>query len=194
MYVRLILSIKREMCVVLQDQSDEDETLSQSSSEPTQSILRSPNSSVHSANRKDTKEDTQQPEHTSGDHWEDSKDFPWSTEQTPDHPEDLSLSHTKDRTRASATAKIVETMEEHTTEGDTDVDVHEHGTPVTRQPTIDGNTHKDEPREDDKSDQRLEDEEEDDWKDTHMESEERKQNTDKTRYVALGLNIDFCQL
>lgn len=103
----------------------------------------------------------QQPEHTSGDHWENSKDFTRSTDQTPDHPEDLSLSHTKDRTWASDRANMEETMEEHTIEGDTDED----GTLVTR----------------------LEDEEEGDWKDTHMESEERNQITDTSRYVVLRI-------
>lgn len=76
-------------------------------------------------------------------------------------------------------------MEEHTIDGDTDEDVHEYGTLVAREPTIDGNTHKDKPREDEKCDQKLEVEEEDDWKDTHMESEEPEQSTDTSRCVAL---------
>lgn len=177
---------------MLQDQSDEDETLSQCSSEPAQSVIQSPNSCVHVANRNDTKEDTHQPEHMSGNRSENSEDFTLMTEQTPDEPEDLSLSHTKDRTLASATANMEGTMGEGTIEGHTDEDVREHETPVTREPTIDGN--KDKHREDERCDQRLEDEEEDDWKETHIESEERKQNTDTSRYVALlTLNIDFYQ-
>lgn len=75
-------------------------------------------------------------------------------------------------------------MEERAIEGDKDEDVHERGTLVTREPTTDGNTRKDKLREEEKCDQRLEDEEEDDRKDTHMESEERKQNTTTSRYVA----------
>lgn len=123
----------------------------------------------------------------SGDLWEESKDFTWSKELTPDHPEDLSRSHTKDRTWASATANLEESMEERTIDGDTDEDVIEYGTLVARtmEILIDGNTHKDKPREDEKCDQKLEDEEEDDWKDTHMESEEREQSTDTSRCVAL---------
>lgn len=68
-------------------------------------------------------------------------------------------------------------MEEHTTEGDTDECVREHGTLVTGEPTTE------KPREAEKCDGRFEDVEEDDWKDTHMESGEREQNTD-TRYVS----------
>lgn len=166
---------------VLQEQSEEDETLSHSSSEPTQSVLQPPNSSVHVVNRKDAKEDTQHPEHTSGDRREDLKDFTRSAEATPDHPEDLSLSHTKDRTWTSAPANMEETMEEGTIEGDTDEDVQEQWTLVEIEATISGNAHQDEPREDEKCDQTLEDEEENDWKDTHMESEGRKQNTDTSR-------------
>lgn len=76
-------------------------------------------------------------------------------------------------------------MEEHSIEGATDEDVHEYLTLAAREPTIDGNTHLDRPREDEKCDQRLEDEEEDDWKDTHMESEERERRTHTSRCVAL---------
>lgn len=161
---------------VLQDQSKEDKTRSQSSSASTQPVLQSPNSSVHVVNRKDAKENTQHPEHTSGDRWVDLTGFTWSTEQTPDQPEDLSLSHRKDRTWTSAPANMEETIEE---------DIIEVGTVVTRELTISGDTHKDEPREDEKFDQNLGDEEEEDWKDTHMESEERRQNSDTSRYVAL---------
>lgn len=83
-------------------------------------------------------------------------------------------------------------MEEDIIEVDTDENVQEQGTVVTRELTISGDTHKDEPREDKKFDQNLEDEEEDDWKDTHMESEEIRQNSDTSRYVSL--NIDFRNL
>lgn len=76
-------------------------------------------------------------------------------------------------------------MEEDIIEVDRDENVQEQGTVVTRESTISGDTHKDEPREDEKFDQNFEDEEEDDWKDTHMESEERRQNSDTSRYVAL---------
>lgn len=140
--------------VVLQGQSHENDTLSQSSSEPTQS--------VHKANKKHTKEDALEPEHTSADLWIDSKVFPWSTEKTPDHPEDSSGLLPKDRTRALAAADVEDTLEERTVKGHTSGDVREHGTVVTRA---------------------LIHRAEDDWKDTHMQSEESEQNT--SRYVAL---------
>lgn len=76
-------------------------------------------------------------------------------------------------------------MEEDIIKVDTDENVQEQGTVVARGLTISGDTHKDEPREDEKFDQNLEDEEEEDWKDTHMESEERRQKSDTSRYVAL---------
>lgn len=159
------LECKRGYLLVFQDHSEEDETLSLSSSDPPESV-QSPNASVHSsADREHTKESTQHAEDQT-DHTGDSP--PW---------------HPSGRTPAPDTEQVEEAREEKQ-KADRDEDACQHRTLFTRELVLKGNTHEEEPKRE--WDERLEDEEdEDEEKHTHMESEARAQdNTDASRYVA----------
>lgn len=148
---------------MFQDHSEEDETLSQSSSEPPESV-QSPNASVHSsADGEHTKESTRHAE-----------------DQT-DHIGDSLLWHPSGRARAPETHTLEDAREEKQ-RADRDEDACHHRTAFTRELVIKGNTPEEEPN--GEWDERLEDEEEDEEKHTPMESEARAQdNTDTSRYV-----------
>lgn len=149
---------------VFQDHSEEDETLSQSSSEPPESV-QSPNTSVHSsADGEHTKESTRHEDQT-------------------DHTGDSPLWHLSGRARAPDT-EHVEEAREGKQRADRDEDACQHRTPFKRELVIKGNAQEGEPNRE--WDERLEDEgDEDEEKHTHMESEARAQdNTDTSRYVA----------
>lgn len=151
---------------VFQDHSEEDETLSQSSSEPPESV-QSPNASVHSsADGEHTKESTRHEDQTN-------------------HTGDSPLWHPSGRARAPDTKHVEEPREEkQRADRDEDEDACQHRTPFTRGLVVKGNAHEEEPNRE--WDERLEDEEdEDEEKHTHMESEARAEdNTDTSRYVA----------
>lgn len=150
---------------MFQDHSEEDETLSQSSSEPPESV-QSPNTSVHSsADGEQTKESTR--------HAEDQ------TNLTGDSP----LSHQSGRARAPDTEHVEKAREEQQ-RADREEDACQRRTPFTRELVIKENAHEEEPNRE--WDERLEDEEdEDEEKHIHMESEASAQdNTDTSRYVA----------
>lgn len=150
---------------MFQDHSEEDETLSQSSSEPPESV-QSPNTSVHSsADGEHTKESTRHAE-----------------DQT-DHTGDSPLWNPSGRARAPDTVHVEEAREEKQ-RADRDEDTRQRRTPCTRELVIKGNAHEEEPNRE--WDERLEDEEgEDEEKHTNMESEARAQdNRDTSRYVA----------
>lgn len=146
---------------VFQDHSEEDETLSQCSSEPPESV-QSSNASVHSsAEGEHTKESTRH-----------------SEEQT-DHTGDSPLWHPS----GAPDTEPVEEAREEKQRADRDEDACQQRTPFTRELVIKGNAHEEEPNRE--WDERLKDEDEDEEKHTHMESEARAQdNRDTSRYVA----------
>ncbi|TNM99220.1 hypothetical protein fugu_013784 [Takifugu bimaculatus] len=150
---------KRRRHISKKDHSEEDETLSQCSSEPPESV-QSSNASVHSsADGEHTKESTQH-----------------SKEQT-DHTGDSPLWHPSGRARAPDTEHVEEAREEKQ-RADRDGDACQQRTPFTRELVIKGNAHEEEPNRE--WDERLKDEDEDEEKHTHMESEARAQDNRDT--------------
>ncbi|XP_056898945.1 MORC family CW-type zinc finger protein 3-like isoform X2 [Takifugu flavidus] len=150
---------KRRRHISKKDHSEEDETLSQCSSEPPESV-QSSNASVHSsADGEHTKESTQH-----------------AKEQT-DHTGDSPLWHPSGRARAPDTEHVEEAREEKQ-RADRDGDTCQQRTPFTRELVIKGNAHEEEPNRE--WDERLKDEDEDEEKHTHMESEARAQDNRDT--------------